>query len=369
MSTDRMAGSDPDGGAGSELLQRVAALSRPGAAEEAQYGAAGVTFQAPPPTHRAIFEITEAMTYPDIDDAPGDHFDRDPTPSAKAMMVWCCQNGPNDVDANGTPVPSYGGTAHSQEVVVWHPAAYRGNGCGSYAGVPPGYACGTPTFAVGEHVACQWNRQSGRWEIEAPALNIWRVELKDTFMPIQSQINVALNDAATDLPFTAFRPDGHRTGVGRAGGVGPNGRQYDGTHAYAIWSPVRQQWEFLTDQFKLLAEGTAYDAIDPGTTGRVNLWWLDYPSGTLVNTGLIVVAENWLHPHIACSEKVIVSYDRQEDRWTILAADFTTRYQPLSVVTGVTLSLDAASGTYSLHYTTQQIQLPPWVQIGPPVQN
>ena len=65
-------------------------------------------------------------------------------------------------------------------------------------------------------------------------------------------------------PLTAFRPDTHRAGVGRAGGQGPDGQQYSGTHAYAIWSPVRQQWEFLTDQFKLLAEGTAYDAIDPG---------------------------------------------------------------------------------------------------------
>ena len=356
-----------EGEAGNELLDRLIALGRPGAAEEAQYGAAGITFQAPPPAHRAIFELTEAMTYPDLDGAPTDHFDRDPTPFAKAKMVWCHQHDSDDVNANGTPVCSYGGTEHSQEVVVWHPTAYRGDGYGSYAGVPPGYACGTPTFAVGEHVACQWNRQSGRWEIEAPALNIWRVELTDLFMPIQDQAPVRLSDAATDLPLTVFRPDTHRAGVGRAGGQGPGGQQYDGTHAYAVWSPVRQQWEFLTDQFKLLAEATAYDAIEAGGQGRVNLWWLDYPSGTLVNSGLDVLAENWLHPAIACGEKLIVSYDRQEDRWTILAADFTTRYQPLDVVTGVTLSLNG--GMYSLQYTTRQIQIPPWVQIGPPVQH
>ncbi len=369
MTTEGMNAGQAGGEAGNELLDRLGALGRPGAAEEAQYGAAGLTFQAPPPTHRAIFELTEALTYPNLDGAPSDHFDRDPTPFAMAKMVWCHQNDPSDVDAEGNPVSTYGGTAHSQEVVVWHPMAYRSQGYGSYAGVPPGYSCGTPTFAVGEHVACQWNRQSGRWEIESPALNLWRVELRDTFMPVQTQVNVALSDAATDLSFTAFRPDTHRAGVGRAGGQGPDGQQYSGTHAYAIWSPVRQQWEFLTDQFKLLAEGTAYDAIDPGGTGRVDLWWLDYPSGTVVNSGLDVLAENWLHPHIACGEKVILSYDRQEDRWIIVAADFTTRYQPLSVVTGVTLTLDAAHGTYSLQYTTQQIQIPPWVQIGAPVQH
>ena len=103
-------------------------------------------------------------------------------------MVWCHQNDPGDVDDEGNPVRSYGGTARSQEVVVWHPMAYRSQGYGSYAGVPPGYSCGTPSFAVGEHVACQWNPQSGRWEIESPALNLWRVELRDTFMPVQSQV-------------------------------------------------------------------------------------------------------------------------------------------------------------------------------------
>ena len=53
----------------------------------------------------------------------------------------------------------------------------------------------------------------------------------------------------------------------------------------------------------------------------------------------------------------------------MLAADFTTRYQPLDVVTGVTLAINWAAQTYQLHYTTQQIQLPPWVTIGPPVQH
>ena len=121
MTTEGMNAGQAGGEAGNELLDRLGALGRPGAAEEAQYGAAGLTFQAPPPTHRAIFELTEAMTYPNLDGAPSDHFDRDPTPFAKAKMVWCHQNDPSDVDAEGNPVSTYGGTAHSQEVVVWHP--------------------------------------------------------------------------------------------------------------------------------------------------------------------------------------------------------------------------------------------------------
>ena len=61
----------------------------------------------------------------------------------------------------------------------------------------------------------------------------------------------------------------------------------------------------------------------------VNLWWLDSTSGNLVDTGLQVIAWNWLHPDIFSNEKVIVSYDRQEDRWIVLAWDYTLRPQSL----------------------------------------
>ena len=151
-------------------------MSRPGAAEEAQYGTAGITFQGPPPCALGhLLILTEAMTYPDLSNVPGDHFDRQPTPSAKARMVWCHQFDPADVDSEGNPICTYGGTELSRDVVVWHPAAPRSDGYRSYEAdiggahpIPSGYACGTPAFAAGDRVYCQWNRQSGRWEIEAP---------------------------------------------------------------------------------------------------------------------------------------------------------------------------------------------------------
>ena len=105
---------------------------------------------------------------------------------------------PGDVDAEGKPISTYGGIEHSREVVVWHPAARRNS---------DGYAYGTPAFATGDRVYCQWNRQSGRWEIEAPALNIWRVELQDTFMPIQGQVRAVPSDATSPSPITVYRPD------------------------------------------------------------------------------------------------------------------------------------------------------------------
>ena len=358
-----------------ELVERVNALSRPGAAQEAQYGTAGITFQGPPLARSAIFELTEAMTYPDLSNVPDDHFDRQPTPFANAKMVWCNQFEPTDVDSEGNPICTYGGTEFSQDVVVWHPGAVCSDGYRSYEAdiggqypIPSGYACGTPTFAAGDHVYCQWNRQSGRWEIEAPALNIWRVELDATMGPLATQAIATLSDAACDQTIIAFRPEsGHHFGVGRGGGTDGNGNAVEGTHAYAIWNPPRQRWEFLTGEFKLICEAVAYDNLPVGGSGAVSLWWLDYPSGQLVDSGIHVMVTNWLHPYILGGTKVTVFYERQEDRWQLLAVDESANAQTLNVVTRVDL-VPVMPGVYDLQVTTQSIQLPLWVQIGSPVQ-
>jgi hypothetical protein len=262
-------------------------------------------------------------------------------------MVWCHQQRLADVAPDGTPIRSYGGIEHSPAETIWHPAARRN---------AAGYAFGAPTFAAGARVYCRWNRQSRRWEIEASALNVWRVEVAATLMPGQDQVAALVNDDASASQVTVYIPGPYFLGVGRAGAG-----SHAGTLGYAIWSPLRQRWEFLAGQFKVVAEAIAYQDIAPGQSGLVNLWWLDYPSGNLVDSGQQVTALNWLQPLVAAGEKVLISYDRQENRWTILAADFTTRPQSLDVVTSV--DFDNRS------YTTCSIQLPPWTTIGPPVQH
>ncbi len=335
-----------------------------------------------------IFELVEAMTYPGLEDALQSDVGLfvEPTPFARALLVRLFQNSGDDVDEDGKPVLSYNVVADfNAEVTVWQPATRPGDGAGrpivgdGSKNLVPGYAYGPPAFGVGDRVFCRWNDQSNRWEIEAPAPNICRVELQETFMPVQGEVQATISDAADDSApqtITVYRSDDYcgGFGVGRAGqeelGETPGPLQCGGTHAYAIWSPSRGCWEFLSDQFKLVAEATAYDDLPTGATGRVNLWWLDYAGSDrpltfdLVNSGQQVLALNSLFPDIKCGEKCIVSYDRQEDRWTVLAADFTTRYQDLDVVTGVTLSIDFDTRIYTLHYTTRQIQLPPWVTIG-----
>ena len=187
--------------------------------------------------------------------------------------------------------------------------------------------------------------------------------------PLSTLVTATLSDATCNQTINVFRPEsGHRLGIGRGGGADSQGQNHQGTHAYAIWNPLRQRWEFLTGEFKLICEAKAYDDLPVGGSGSVSLWWLDFPSGQLVNSGVKVMVTNWLHPYIFCGTKLVVSYERQEDRWQLLAVDDSAKRQTLDVVTGVTL-VPGGPGVYSLQITTRSIQLPLWVQIGPPVQH
>jgi hypothetical protein len=135
---------------------------------------AGTTLHAPPQPRLALFQLTGQLTYPDLEGAGSSHYTVEPTPYAAAKRVWCHQFDPDDQDGHGHPLRSYGGSSLSKEETVYHPAAFR-NGAG--------YAIGHPTFRSGDRVFCVLNRQSGRWEIVAPALSVCRFELKSALTP------------------------------------------------------------------------------------------------------------------------------------------------------------------------------------------
>jgi hypothetical protein len=142
------------------LVDQVNALLRPGSAAQAQYGTAGVTFCGPAETHAALFELSGPITYPDLDGAPSDHFDRDPTPCATARLVWCHQHQPGDADAAGQPVRSYFTRSDDAEQTIWFPLSRRDES---------GYSLRPPVAGANPRVLCLLNRQSGRWEvIEGP---------------------------------------------------------------------------------------------------------------------------------------------------------------------------------------------------------
>ncbi len=336
MSIDRVRRGGRASAAGqNQLIDRLNALSSPGAGDEAQYGASGITFRGVAATHLGIFELQAGLQYPDLNSpaaAPTDHFDRDPCAFAQANMIWCSHMQAADEDSSGNPIRSYGGADFSKTVLVYHPTA-RTN--------PAGYAYGTPSLSPGQRVYCIWNPQSGRWEIIAPALNIWRIMFNQTYAPgfdhatayLVDDQNYDAANMANSQQITVYFPDTFWAGVAKGASLSGENLAAAGTLAYAIWSPLRQRWEVLNGHFKLVFEAEAYQTIPTGGKGLVTLYWLDPAgSGTLVNSGLQVAAWNWLLPEIVSGEKCTVAYDRTENRWIILASDQTTRQQTLDVV-------------------------------------
>lgn len=213
--------------------------ARPGAAAEAHYGAAGVSFLAPPETRLALFELTSGLVYPELQTAGSEHFDQEPTPWATGRQLWCHHFDPQDRTPAGQPIKSYGGGHLGRQQVIYHPEALR---------AASGYAIGHPAISAGQRVFCLWNRQSGRWEMLTPPLRLWRFELKEDLTPGQSA-------AAYLLPFAdgQYQPEVHVEftvhdavfGVLRGRGRSQSRR---GTRGYARLMPDSGRWEILATE-------------------------------------------------------------------------------------------------------------------------
>ena len=91
-----------------------------------------VPLRPPPAAPVGLFELTQAMVYPDGTDA-----DKPDVPySEGAKQVWL-----SHAD------DQYGGTAHSPETTLYHPTALR-----DAAGLP----VGTPAFCAGMRCHAWW---------------------------------------------------------------------------------------------------------------------------------------------------------------------------------------------------------------------
>jgi hypothetical protein len=186
----------------------------------------------------ALFQLTSPLVYPDLDGAGAEHFTVEPTPCATARQVWCHGFDPDDKTPEGEPLRSYGGADNSREETIYHPAARRN---------AAGYAVGHPAFRAGDRVFCLWNRQSGRWEVLAPPLDVWRFELKTALQP-------GLSATAYLLPFDeAYAEDAKVefevydalvcTFRGRA-----RSESRPGAQGYARFMPDSGRWEITAMQ-------------------------------------------------------------------------------------------------------------------------
>jgi len=247
----------------------------------------------PTQTPVGLYQLTQELVYPDGTDPD----EPDVPYTEQARLIWL-----SHADDR------YGNSDVSPDATLYHPVALR-----DAAGLP----MGTATFCAGMRCYAWYNRQSGRWEIMAAATSVSRIELTATLMPSDSSVTAVLTDDPAEPEVTVYAADDHH-GVGRAGS---ETYSHTGTLGYAIFNAVRARWELLCLRSKLICEGKADETINTGDGGRVSLWWKDYSTGNLVDSGENVEALNWICPNISAGEKVVVAYDRQENRWTIIAAE------------------------------------------------
>lgn len=156
---------------------------------------------------------------------------------------------------------------------------------------------------------------------------IMRIELApdEVFMPGDASVECHLADGVEEVVITVFRPGSHHNfGIGR--GYETGDPDHPGTEGYIIWSVERTRWEMLTLNSKLISEGkVGSGGIAAGAVGTVNLWWRDWDADEkdLKDSGESVEALNWCGPELFEGDKVVVSYDRCDRRWTIITWDST----------------------------------------------
>lgn len=221
----------------------------------------------PHATRVALFQLTSALVYPDLEGAGSEHLTVEPTPYATAKQVWCHYFDPDDKTPAGEPLRSYGGTENSREETVYHPAARRNAG---------GYAVGHPAFHAGDRVFCLWNRQSGRWEVLAPPLDVWRFELKTPLVPGQHATAYLLlfdGGYAEDVE-VEFEVYDALLGTLR-GRAKTDSRP--GTQGYARFMPDSGRWEITAMQqparwIRFTLTAAMYYTSDSGNAAVADYW-------------------------------------------------------------------------------------------------
>jgi len=362
------------------LIEYVNRDARPGTAGRAQYGTAGVTFNGPPRTHLALFELTSAMVYPDLETASQTHFNLEPTPyTTDARIVWCHQFDPDDRTAGGAAVRSYGGASASPGETLYHPAAFR-NG--------DGYAVGLPTFRPGSRVLCLFNWQSGRWEIISPPLDLWRFEMVEALSFGGSAQAVVIGWDPVGLKYTDDLPDQGEVNLtvydfqGRFSKMATQSGDA-GALGWAKYLPDSDRWEIVTMETPGDFWGTLDAELTQATAsvtvtmeamlGGYDVFgqhWVNANGGAKIlahnPVGSDNFADHWWAGTVSggsgpqTGDRVYCHWDMKNSKyWILLVEPNNKSYQNLEVVTAVQTDAQGhVTGT-----TTKTIQLPPWTTI------
>jgi len=111
----------------------------------------------------------------------------------------------------------------------------------------------------------------------------------------------------------------HYLGIGRKGWPG-----HHGAIGWAKWSRSTKRWEVVSGFFKTVCSAIVTEAagIPAGPArGTARIWW-KAPTGVpftgLADSGADVEVFNDLTERIPVDSKIVVSYDRQENLWTVI---------------------------------------------------
>jgi len=324
---------------------RVSRLFRPGATGRAQMGSAGVSFAPSQPARLGLFELTGPLVVPD----PADPDQPDVPYTELAKAVWLDHQ-----------QDQYGGTGHSADVTLYHPAAQR-----DAAGRP----WHTPALCAGMRCTAWYNRQSKRWEIIAPSPEVVRFEMTAALScggSAEALLKVFDQDAYADDPLQrtitvhdfSQRFSKMPTASGDAGALG-----------WARWMPDHQAWEILDMQ----VPGDFFGALKNDLTQQHAGQTVEVVQGTGIINGYNVFGENFGNEITASNpagggsfgaywfagnagDRVFCRWDvRNAVYWIVAVEPNNKDYQTLDVVTAV----DFVNQTV----TTKQIELPPWTTI------
>jgi hypothetical protein len=128
------------------------------------------TLLEPIETGLSFFELTGAMTFPDLSTAPSDHYDRSPQASASAKRLTWGQAQPSDQTYLGAPVFSWYVADGEPAATIYFDMTQRGHlSSGVIVYTDHGrYALGPPMFGIGDRVLCRLagaNPSNLNWQV------------------------------------------------------------------------------------------------------------------------------------------------------------------------------------------------------------
>jgi len=351
MSIKRYEQGEPRPGARrlNETVDQLNRNMRPAAGSPTQFGSAGMAVGSPNKTLLALFELTEAMEYPD-----GTVTAEPDVPYVdNARQVWL-----NHVS------DQYGETSDSPYTRLYHPSCFRDG-----SALPPS----TPSFGSGDRIWAVWNLQSGRWEILDSAERLRRFEMTASLSAGGSAtVNLLVwngsawteDDAETTFTVYDFqnRFSKMATATGDVGALG-----------LARYMADRGEWEIVDMQIPGDFWGTLeLDLSTSDGSARVNAVadsvMRHYDVFGINHVGYLTAynpvgggnqGSYWWSG--AAGDRVFCKWDVENAKyWIMLVEPNDEDWLTLDVVTQISVNFVAETYTY----TTRQIKLPHWSTIG-----